>query len=175
MKKLIILLILIVLVSILGLHLYYNVYKHGYEDKKYDFLILDTRGWNIIDPREGVYLSFGSIKDNEILSYAGVSPINKSNLKIDPASIEKLCKENMAKYKGNDFTISEVNINNLQGYVCKWEAKGINTDDMLTISEFVLQNSPGKEFDYILSFSFPKNNESEKKKAELLLNSFEAK
>ncbi len=173
MKKLLLVLLIFVVLGILGLLLYYNFYKHAYEDKTYKFMLLDTRGWGVLDPKEGVYMSLGTYKNNKIISYFGISPVLKSvNKNKDRQSMENLCRDVLKEQNPKNYSFSEVKINELSGYTCQAEVVGLNINETLHLSEFILFGNDSNQYDYILIASFPLNNSKEKEKVETLLNNF---
>src|SRR3989338_10250002 len=139
MKKFFLLLAGLIILTILGLHLYYNVYNKGYEDKKYGFLLLNTRGWRILDPKEGVYLSLGTEKDGKVLSYVGISPLLKSaNEDKDVKTIRKLCDDLVLNADAAFVGWKEVGIGDLKGYTCNYEIFVINLKETLNASSITL-------------------------------------
>ena len=175
MKKLLFILIAIGVLSVLALHLYYNIYKHGYEDKKYGFLFLDTRGWTILEPKEGVYMSLGTTENNIVISYVGISPVSKNVNKDKSAeTIQKLCNETISETKGEYKSFSNITIGGLAGYACNYKTKGTNTNNMLNVSSIILFGKAPENYDYIISTSFPKGNSDEQRKIETLISNFQA-
>lgn len=179
MKKILILLVLISVLTIFGLHLYYNIYKHGYEDKQYQFLLLDTRGWGILEPKEGVYMILGTSKSNTVVSSAGIAPVLKAVNESSGAQedLQKTCDENYIKANANNKVFKQLDLNNLSGYVCTYETKGVNAyvNEVIVVSQFLLINKPNKKYDYVITTHHPKNDPEEVKKVERLINGFEAK
>jgi hypothetical protein len=173
MKKIILILIGLILLILLGLQLYYNVYNKGYEDKKYGFLLLNTRGWRILDPKEGVYLSLATEKDGRALSYLGISPLLKSaNEDKDAETIRKLCNDLISNSGATFVDFKEVGIGDLKGYTCNYEVFGTNLNQTLNASSITLFGKSSGTYDYIISTSFPKGNQEEQEKVERLVNSF---
>ena len=173
MKKIILVLAGLTILVILGLHLYYNVYNKGYEDKKYGFLLLNTRGWRILDPKEDVYLSLGTEKDSKVLSYVGISPLLKStNKNKDAETLRKLCDDLILKNKATFVNFKEVGIGDLRGYTCDYEVFGANLNETLNASLVILFGKPSNDYDYVISATFPRNNQEEQKRVETLVNSF---
>ncbi|KKU02765.1 MAG: hypothetical protein UX03_C0027G0005 [Candidatus Woesebacteria bacterium GW2011_GWE1_45_18] len=173
MKKVVLLLVGLILLAVLGLHLYYNVYNKGYEDKKYGFLLLNTRGWRVLESKEGVYLSLGTEKDGKGLSYVGISPLLKStNTDKDEETIRKLC-DGLVSNTGATFVgFKEVEVGDLRGYTCNYEVFGTNLKETLNASSITLFGKSSNDYDYVISTTFPKNNQEEQEKVETLVNSF---
>ncbi len=173
MKKLFLLLVGLVILALLGLQLYYNVYNKGYEDKKYGFLLLNTKGWRILDTKEGVYLSLGTEKDGKVLSFVGISPLLKdANKDKDAETIRGLCDELVSNANAKFVNFKEVGIGDLRGYTCDYEVFGTNLKETLNASSITLFGKPSGDYDYVISTSFPKNNQEEQKSVETIVNSF---
>jgi len=173
MKKLFLLLVSLVIFALLGLYLYYDVYNKGYEDKKYGFSLMNTRGWRMLDPKEGVYLSLGTEKDGNVLSYLGISPLLKSaNKEKDAETIRKLCNNLVSDTGATFIGFKEVGIGDLKGYTCNYEVFGINLKETLNASSITLFGKSSNAYDYVISTTFPKGNQEEQEKVVKLVNSF---
>src|SRR3989344_5059683 len=173
MKKLFLLLVGLIILTLLGLHLYYNVYNKGYEDKKYGFLLLNTRGWRILDPKEGVYLSLGTEKDGKVLSYLGISPLLKTaHTDKNAETIRKLCNDLVSDTGAKFVGFKEVGIGDLMGYTCNYEVFGVNLNQTLNASSITLFGKSSGTYDYVISTTFPKDNQEEQEKVVTLVNSF---
>ena len=173
MKKVVLLLVALILLAVLGLHLYYNVYNKGYEDKKYGFLLLNTRGWRVLDPKESVYLSLGTEKDGKVLSYVGISPLLKTaNTDKNEETIRKLCNDLVSNTGATFVGFKEVGIGDLRGYTCNYEVFGTNLKETLNASSITLFGKSSNDYDYVISTTFPKNNQKEQERVETLVNSF---
>ena len=58
------------------------------------------------------------------------------------------------------------------GYTCNYEVFGVNLNQTLNASSITLFGKSSGTYDYVISTTFPKDNQEEQEKVEKLVNSF---
>ena len=152
--------------------------KTSYSDPTYEFTINNTNGWKTLPLEADIYYSLGTKdKQNKTISYVGISPLNHTktaNKNILRQSFKDACDSNYKKAGLNGSRFTEVKINNLSGYLCFYEFKPTNIKASYYFKQYSLINKDAKKYDYIISISYPKNNQSEEKKVNQIINGFSA-
>jgi len=110
-------------------------------------------------------LSFSSI--------TRISPLLKSaNKDKDAETIRKLCNDLVSDTGAKFVGFKEVGIGDLMGYTCNYEVFGVNLNQTLNASSITLFGKSSGTYDYVISTTFPKDNQEEQEKVEKLVNSF---
>lgn len=150
----------------------------SYKDSANGFIINNPKGWVKTEAQSGTKLTLATKgPDNKAISTFTVGVLKhleKYNKQEDKNAIEIGCKDLSDKTTQEFKGIEEVNINGISGIVCKWEGTVLNTSGTYVVKMYTLHNGAGKQYDYIIGVSYPKNNKEELKKVENIVNSFKS-
>lgn len=151
--------------------------KDEFVNRDYRFMFTEIEGWEELLPQtENVKAFLVSKKNSVILSTAQVAVAQSVNLPTEKkiALEEENCYQ-LARDSGNTI-IKELSGPLLtkgkkSGYQCTIEAMGENLNQMLLVTQYSLLNR-NEKFDYILTTSYPKGDQSEAEKVKKLVDHF---
>jgi hypothetical protein len=155
----------------------------GYVDSEYEFVIKDTRGWQLVPKEvatEDHYAVAVYSPDQKIISYFTVNPIAEAESKatISAEAMEEACWEEKGDWGGTVLGFSEVVVNDLNGYVCvtqsELEEEREAAGSVYVIRRYFLQNKPEKTYDYAIVAAYPQDDEGQERKINQIIENFYA-
>lgn len=168
--------ILLIILALAGIFLYSSNVGKSYGDSKYGFEIRNQQGWGKPKLKTDVYYALGTGTSNSIVSSFNVNPIKREGTDSQKlATFQEFCKETATEGVNPLYDINETQVNNLQGYLCEYETKPTNIDKLYKFRIYLLLNTQTKDYDYVISVSYPKDDLSEEQKVNKVLDSFFAK
>lgn len=142
------------------------------------FYFKNTQGWRKIEPRDGAGASYiRAMQNNTVQSYAEVRYIE--NHSVDEADLKnklaKVCDDNVTAGKGKDKQFEKYVINKMTGYQCKYTTvSSRDASRILQINQYTFLNND-KKYLFLITTSFPFDNDVEENYEQMLVNSFQEK
>jgi hypothetical protein len=166
----------VVLVAIVYISsvIYISTSNKSYIDTKYGFKISNQSGWSKPAQKTSAYYSLGTPDKagKTIVSSFNVNPIKREGTDDQKFKIfQDFCKDAASEGIDKKFTVSDVDINNLTGYLCEYENIPTNVNSLYRFKMFFLLNQ-NKNYDFVISESFPKDDLIEEAKVNEIINNF---
>lgn len=156
-----------VVIVILGLWTYDHYIKS-------DFEIVKSSDWREMKAPSGVEKLYATSKDDIAISSANIIRIKKQlslSEKEQKEIASNACNNEIRNRYGNS-KVSEITLNSMPVVVCSFESKGENVDKILQVDQYNILNSSNKEYNYIVSISYPKDDAAEANKANEFISGF---